>query len=159
MSITITYSVDKDLYHTLNAKHDILLVTTEYKYANELLVHLQFGKNLHDRLNDRLGDLLTNRGIQNEQFLFKKTYHNGDSKLITRSTFDMKISRFDMSQTAIEREILQEYAYIDKCNKPDHVQIVITEEAGTTTASIDFTDVEQYENFVCPAWLVKPVKS
>lgn len=157
MSITITYNVDKDLYHTSNAKHDISLITTEFKHGNELLVHLQIGKKLRIRVNNRFDDLLP-EGIQKEQFLFKKTYNDGYSKLITRSTFDTKISQFDISQTVIEREIIQEYAYIDKRNQLDHVQIVITDKGGTAIALIDFADVKQYENFVCPVFLVNAVK-
>lgn len=158
MSITITYNMNKDLYHTSNTKHDLLLITTKYTHGNELLVHLEIGKKLCVQLSNRLNDLLP-EGIQKEQFLFKKTYHHGDSKLITRSTFDTKISQFDISQTAIEREILQEYTYIDKSNQPDHVQIIITDKAGTATASIDFHDAKQHENFVCPDWLIKAIKS
>lgn len=155
MTITITYRVDKDLYHAADIKHDISLITTEYKYGNELLVHLLIGKNLGIRLNNRFSDLLPRggAGIQNEQYLFKKRYNQGTSKLITRSTFDAKISRFDMSQTVIERETLEEYAYTDKNGLPDHVQIVITDKADTTTGTIDFNNVCQYENFPCPVWL------
>lgn len=157
MNIVVTYTVDKALYHATETKHDISLVTTEYKHRNELLVHLQIGKNLGIRLNKRLGDLLPKgAGIQNEQFLFKKTYNQGNSKPITRSTFDEKLSRFDMSQTVIECEILEGYAYTDKNALPDHVQIVITEKAETMLATIDFKDTEQYANFSCPAWLARP---
>lgn len=106
MTITVSYRVDQDLYHAADIKHDISLITTEYKHGNELLVHLRIGKNLGIRLNNRLSDLLPkgSTGIRNEQLLFKKTYSQWESKLITRSTFDIKLSRFDKSQTVTNYE-------------------------------------------------------
>ena len=93
--------------------------------------------------------------LANEQFMAKKTYGKGKPKPITRSTFEEKRKRFDMSQTAVEQEILEEYAYVDKAGHPSTVQIVITATGGTMTAAIDFKDSEQYQNFVLPAWLIQ----
>lgn len=155
MQIIVTYRVDNDLYHASNTPHDQSLVTTEYRYGNESLVHLVIGKNLGIRLNNHLGDLLEGVSIQNEQFLFNKTYMQCKPKLITRDTFNRKLKRFDMSQTVIEREILEDYNYIDKRSQPSHVQIVMIHKGDTVTATIDFDGSEQYENFTNPDWLVK----
>jgi hypothetical protein len=152
VQMTVSYSVDKDLYHAAVTKHDISLITTEYHYGNELLVHLLIGKNLGIRLNDRLSDLLPG-GVQNEQFFLKKTYNPGDAKPTTRSTFDAKLKRFDSSQTTVSREILEDYAYIDKAGLPGRVKIVMLDSFDVTTATIEFEDAEQYERFTCPGWL------
>ncbi|MDR0325180.1 MAG: hypothetical protein LBI19_03680 [Oscillospiraceae bacterium] len=152
--MTVTYRVDQALYHTSDHQHDISLVTTEYQYGNELLVHLLFGPKNSVRLNDRLDDLLEDGAkILNEYFFYKKTYTPGNAKPVTRSTFEARKRRFDISQTAIEREILEEYTYIDKSGLPCRVKIVMTDNGDTTTAVIDFEDREQYENFSSPAWL------
>lgn len=154
MIISITYKVNQALYHSSNVTHDITLITTEYQYGNELLVHLQIGKNLNIRLNNCL-DALLPQGIQKEQFLFKKKYNPGDTKLITRSTFNAKISQFVTRQTAIKREILEEYAYTNMYGLPDRVHIVMTHREDTTVATIDFEDVKQYKSFIYPEWLVR----
>jgi hypothetical protein len=154
--MTIAYRVDQDLYHASDHQHDISLVTTQYQFGNELLVHLLFGKKNSVRLNDRLDDLLKDGAkILNEYFFYKKTYIPGNAKPVTRSTFEAKRKRFDMSQTAIEREILEDYAYTDKNGLPGYVIIIMTDNGNTTTATIDFEDTAQYENFICPVWLAE----
>ena len=156
MTVVATYRVDIDIYHDPNTKHDISLTTTEYICGNDILVHLQMGKNLGIRLNNLMqyqfkGGMAM---LENEQFMAKKTYGKEKPKPITRSTFEEKRKRFDMSQTAVEQEILEEYAYTGRIGHPDTVQIVITATGGTMTAVIDFKDAEQYHNFVPPVWLI-----
>lgn len=154
MNIVVTYGIDKDLYD--NSEHRVSLVTTEYSHINDTLVRLQIGKNLGIRLNNLLShDFKTNTVFQNEQFLFKKAYKQGKAKPITRSTFEDKMKRFDMSHTVTEREILEEYAYKGKDGRFGEAQIVIRVKDDEMIAVIDFKDVEQYNNFVPPAWLVR----
>lgn len=154
MAIVTTYQVDKNLYYVPDAKHDISLITTEYTYGNEMLIHLQVGKNLGIRLNNCMHhEIADGTALPSEQFLFKKTYRSGNAKPITRITFDEKLKRFDIDKTSVEKEILQDYSYIGKNGSSDNVQIVIKEKAGTITAAIDFRDIEQYENFIYPMFL------
>lgn len=155
MTIIVTYLVDKELYYDPDTKHQPLLITTEYKHRNDVLVHLQLGRNLGVRLNNLLSyGFKEDTSFQNNQYLFRKSYSKGKAKPITRSTFEDKMKRFDMAQTVIEREILEDYAYINKSNHSDEVQIVITVKSDTMTAVINFKDGEQYENFISPEWLV-----
>ena len=80
MIIAITYGVDASLYRA-DAKHDVSLTTTEYVYRNEMLVHLQVGKNLGIRLDDRIKQEFKRApALPGEQFLFKKTYNRGEAK-------------------------------------------------------------------------------
>jgi len=155
MIILISYRVDKDLYHAPETKHDISLRTTEYKFKSDMLVHLEVGKNLGIRLNNRLRyEFKKDEALQKEQFFYKKAYNSGKAKPTTRSTFEDKLKRFDMSNTAVEQETVEEYAYTDKSGRSDSAQIVIKELDGEMTAAIDFKDMAQYENFTCPAWLI-----
>jgi len=154
MNIVVTYHVDKDLYDS--SEHRASLITTEYLHRSDMLVHLQLGKNLGIRLSNLLSyDFKKDIAVQNEQFLAGKSYNKSKPKPITRSTFEDKLSRFDMSQTVTEREILEEYSYTDRNGHSDEVQIVITAKDDTMTAIIDFKDTEQHSIFICPAWLVK----
>jgi len=156
MVIVASYNVDRVLYFSPGAKHTVKLSTTEYTCGNDMLVHLQLGKNLGISLNNLLRyEFKRNTDFQSEQFLFRKTY-GGGAKPTTQSAFDQKLKRFDISQTVIEREILEEYSYTDKNGKTDSVQIVVREEALRTTANIDFKDAEQHKDFVRPAWLEPP---
>ena len=156
MTIVVTYRVDIDMYHDPNTKHDISLTTTEYICRNDVLVHLQIGKNLGIRLNNLMQYQFKGgmTALAHEQFMAKKAYGKGKSKPITRSTFDEKRKRFDMSQTAVEQEILEEYSYIDKAGYPGAVQIAIRIKEGVMSAVIDFKDSEQYQNFTLPMWLI-----
>ena len=156
MTIVVTYRVDIDMYHDPNTKHDISLTTAEYICGNDILVHLQMGRNLGIRLNNMMQYQFKSgmAALANEQFMAKKTYGKGKPKPITRSTFEEKQKRFDMSQTAVEQEILEEYAYTDKAGHPGAVQIVITIKDGAMSAVIDFKDSRQYQNFTPPVWLM-----
>jgi hypothetical protein len=154
MVIIFSYHVDKALYFSPDTKHTIELSTTEYTYGNDMLVHLQFGKNLGIRLNNRLRyEFKKDKDFKDEQFFSKKVYNSGKAKPTTQSSFDEKLRRFVMEQTVIEQEILEEYSYTDKNGSPASVQIVIMEKASGMTATIDFKDAEQHKNFVCPVWL------
>ena len=154
MNIVVTYHVDKDLYDS--SEHRASLITTEYLHRSDILVHLQLGRNLGIRLSNLLRyNFKKDIAAQNEQFLAGKFYTQSKPKPITRSTFEDKMKRFDMSQTVIEREFLEEYSYTDRNGHSDEVQIVITAKDDTMTAVIDFKDTEQHCNFICPAWLVK----
>ncbi len=158
MIITVTYRIDADLYRT-DTKHDASLTTTEYIYRNDMLIHQQIGKNLGIRINNRFRHVFRQDfSMPNEQYLFKKTYSRSAAKPITKSTFEEKLKRFDTSQTAIEKEIIEEYAYIGKNNAAEEVQIMITEKHGVMTASINFTGAEQHGNFIAPKWLIPPNK-
>lgn len=156
MTIVVTYRVDIDMYHDPNTKHDISLTTTEYICRNDILVHLQMGRNFGIRLNNLMQYQFKGgmAALANEQFMAKKAYGKGKPKPITRSTFEEKRKRFDMSQTAVEQEILEEYAYTDKAGHPGAVQIAITIKGGAISAVIDFRNSEQYQNFVRPVWLI-----
>lgn len=156
MTIVVTYRVDIDMYHDPNTKHDISLTTTEYICRNDILVHLQMGRNFGIRLNNLMQYQFKGgmAALLSEQFMAKKTYGKGKPKPITHSTFVEKRKRFDMSQTAVEQEILEEYAYTDKAGHPGAVQIVITIKDAVMSAVIDFKDSEQCQNFVPPVWLI-----
>ena len=126
-------------------------------YKHNILVHLQIGKNTGIHLNNLLKyEFQLSNDLQDEQFLSKKTYGGGSEKLTTRSTFDEKLRRFNMAQTVIKHEILEEYAYTDKNGNSDSVQIVVRENALKMSASIDFRDADHYKNFICPAWITAP---
>lgn len=156
MYIIVTYLVDKELYYDPATKHQSLLITTEYKHRNDVLVHLQLGRNLGVRLNNLLSyDFKKDTSFSNDQFLYRKFYSKNKAKPITCGTFEDKLKRLDVDQTVVEREILEEYSYTDKSNRSDEVQIVITVKSDIMTAVIEFKDGEQHENFICPAWLVK----
>jgi len=157
MVIIAPYNVDKNLYCAPGTQHMIKMSTTEYIYKQDMLVHLYVGKNLGIRLNNLLRFELNNStDFQREQFFFKKVYSSGKAKPTTRSTFDEKLSRFDMGQTAIERNILVEYYYTDKSGNPATIDVEIREKDSVMTATIDFKDSEQRRDFVCPAWLTVP---
>lgn len=156
MTVIVSYQVDKDLYYASDVPHQTALVTTEYRYGNEILVRLQIDRNHGIRLNNlvRYGlnkDII----LENEQYLFKKSYSKGKPKPITRSTFEDKIKRFDMTQTVTEQEILEVYAYENKTSRRDEINIVTTTKSGAMTAAIEFINAKQYKNFVCPAWLTE----
>lgn len=159
MLIVASYCVDKGFYYSPDNKHYVEMTTTEYTYKKDVLAHLIIGKNLGIRLDNMLAYEFGKSGIfhnENEQFFHKKTYSHDKIKKTTRGTFEDRLKQFDMSQTVIEHEIVEEYAYIDKNGVRDSVQIVITEKADIMTASIDFKSVEQHNNFTCPVWLTKP---
>lgn len=157
MSIIASYNVDRELYQNPGTTHSITLVTTEYTHRNDVLVHLQIGKNLGIRLNNLLRhEFRKGDQFQNEQFLFKKSYGAGKPKLMTQNTFEDKLKRFDVSKTMKAQEILEEYNYTGRNGKPDMVQIAVTIKNEAVTAIIEFKDAEQHENFIEPAWLVKP---
>jgi hypothetical protein len=137
MVIVASYHVDTALYFSADTKHTIVLSTTEYTYKNDMLVHLQIGKNTAIRINNLLRyEFKANKDFQEEQFLFKKTYNSGNAKPTTQSTFDEKLRGFDMGQTVIEQEILEEYDYTDKNGIPGSVQIVVRGKDMNMTATI-----------------------
>ena len=159
MVITASYPVDKALYFSSGAKHTILLSTTEYTYRNDMLVHVRIGKNTAIRLSNLLRyECVAGQDLQDEWFLGKKTYNHARPAPITRSTFDEKLRRFDLGQTVIEQEIVEEYAYADQAGNPDSVQIVVRDNASVMMASVDFKDAGQYKSFVGPAWLSRVVR-
>jgi len=155
MTVLITYQVDKGLYNDLNTPHNIALTTTEYTYKNNILAHLQIGKNLGIGLNNRLSyELKRDIVLQNEQFFTMKIYNRGRPKQTTRSTFEEKLKRFDMGQTIVEQEIVEQYIYTDKAGNSDWVHIAIIINDDDMTAVIEFKDAVQLNNFVAPIWLV-----
>jgi len=87
--------------------------------------------------------------------MYKKTYKQGDAKPITSSTFGEKIGRFDMDQTVIEKEILEEYTNNRKDGSVEEIQIVVRDNGDTITAEIDFKDTDQYNYFIAPSWLIQ----
>jgi hypothetical protein len=155
MGIIVSYRVDTTLYFSPDTAHTLTLSTTEYTYKNDVLVHFQFGNNLNIRLNNLLRyEFKKSKEVHNEQFLYKKTYAGGNAKPTSQSTFDDKLSRFDLAQTAIEQEMVEEYAYTDKNGNSDSVQIAVRIKNGTDmTAAIEFNDMTQYECFAGPKWL------
>ena len=154
--IIISYTVDKDLYYSPGTSHNIVTVTTEYVYKNEMLVRLEINKNLGIRLNNLIQyQFKKDDTLEKEHFFYKKTYHDGKAKKTTRSTFEDKMKRFDMAKTIKEQELLEEYAYTDKNGRRDEVQIVIMVKGDTMTAVIDFKDAEQNINFIPPPWLTE----
>ena len=158
MAILIDYLVDEKVYYNPATKHRALLITSEYKYKNDVLVHLQFNSDLNTRLNNILEfESKKETVLSGDQFFSKKTYNQGKTKQITRESFGEKIKRFDVNQTVLEQEILEEYSYTDKNNRLDTVQIAVTEKDNKITAVIDFKDIEQYEYFVCPEWLLNKI--
>lgn len=151
-----TYNVIKELYYNADTKHNATLITTEYTYKNTLLVHLLIGRNLGISINNMLSYHTKKEvNFQNEQFFTKKTYSSRKPKPITCSTFDEKLKGFNMSNTLMEQEILEEYSYTDNAGHTDTIQIVIRIKNDIMSATVDFKDSEQYQNFVCPVWLVR----
>jgi hypothetical protein len=153
MEIVASYDVNNALYSA--EMHNIELSTTEYTYGNDMVVHQQYGKNLGIRLDNLLRYTFKKNTVMGREIFFsKKTYNSSNPNVVTQSTFDAKISRFDLAQTVIEQEILESYSYVDKNGKPESIQIVVKVKGMDMSATIDFKNMEQYSNFVCPAWLV-----
>lgn len=156
MITVVTYSVVKELYYNPDVKHNATLITTEYTYKSNMLVHLQIGRNLGISINNLVSySFKKDINFENEQFMSKKLYNSSQPKKITQSTFEEKLKGFDMSQTKVEQEILEEYSYTDNGGHSDNVQIVIKVKDEEMVATIDFKSMEQHQNFVCPAWLVR----
>ena len=156
--IIVNYLVDKELHYNSDTPHNIELITTEYLYKNDILAYLQTGKNISLKINDFIQEHFNKRpDFPSEQYFIKKSYGKGKIKSMTRSTFEEKLKKFDMSKTVVEREFLEKYVYTDKTGKTDSVQIIITAKASGMTAVIDFKDAEQNINFVRPEWLVEAV--
>lgn len=154
MIITVTYSVDADLYQA-DTNHNVSLTTTEYVYQNETLIRLQIGTNFRNQLNCRVTYKLNQKSaLLDEQYLFKTATSQSKADPITRKIFTEKLTSFIMTQTTAVKEILEEYSYIGKNGITETVQIVITEKSGKMTAAIDFADLEQYKNFIAPSWLI-----
>lgn len=151
--IITSYKVEKNLYYDSNITYHPTLITTEYTYKNNKLVHLCIGKNLDIRLNNLL-QYEFNKSINPEQFFYGKTY-NHKIKPTTRSTFEQKLKQFDISRTVIEQEIVEDYNYTDKKGKRDTVQIAIVANGTGMIATIDFKDAEQCADFVHPAWILQ----
>ncbi len=153
--IVTTYGVDKKIYHDTETRHDISLITMEYVHGNDILVCLRIGGNTGVRLNELLrSGIAGGVAIHGERYLFMKTYRRLKPKPITRSSFDEKLKRFDISKTSIETEILEIYAYTGKNGRADAVQLVIREKGNTMTAVIDFRNSEHQENFAAPPYLL-----
>ena len=155
MAIIVNYGVDKDLYYAPKTNHNILLITTEYFCGNNILVHLEQSGNLNFRLNKLLNYVSKkDTDFSKDHFFQKKSYSRKDAKPITKSTFEEKMKRYDANKITAEQEILEEYGYTDKTGSFNKAQISISIKKESITAVIDFKDLEHYENFVCPAWLV-----
>lgn len=154
MEYFVVYNIDKDLYYAPDTKHNVSLATTEYFYKNEILVHVQIGTNLGIRLNNLIRyDFNKDKILQNEQFMYRKSYQKKDkTKIVTRGTFEDKMKRFDINKTVKEQEIIEEYSYINKNNRSDTTQIAITIKDNIMTATISFKDIEQCKNFIYPVW-------
>ena len=52
MTVVATYQIDINMYCDANTKHNLSSTTTEYICRNDVLLHLQMGKNLGLRLNN-----------------------------------------------------------------------------------------------------------
>ena len=155
IAVIVNYIVDKNIYYGSQTKHSILLITTEYIRGNTVLAHVEQGVNLNIRVNNLLDYVLNKTsGLKKEHFFVKKSYNQGKAKAITRSTFEETLKRLDMSRTVIEQEILEDYDYTDKTGTSGKVQIAVSVKKDAVTAVIDFKDVKQYENFICPEWFV-----
>ena len=154
MAIIINYSVNKDLYYTPQTNLNITMITTEYTYGNNILMHLEQGINLNIRLKNILDHTLKkDNGLKKDYFFYKKTYKKGQPKPITQNSFEEKIKKLYKNKIIVEQEIIEEYNYVDKIGNNSKVQIVIMVKNEKITAMIDFINAEQCENFVCPAWL------
>ena len=155
MAIFVNYGIEKDLYYDPKTNHNIILITTEYFCGNNILVHLEQGSNLNIRLNNLL-KYVSKKNIDFQQNLFfqKKSYSKKEANQITQNTFEEKIKKYDLNKITVEQEILEEYDYTDKNDNLNKIQIVIKIKNDSITAIVDFKNLNQYENFVCPAWLV-----
>ena len=155
MVIGIQYQIDKGVYDRLDTPHNVIMVTSEYSDGTKTLVHLQIGRNFHIRLNNMLRyRLKADVALDNEQFFSESPHKKGKIKAITHSIFEEQMSQFDMSKATIEREIVEEYHYTDKSNRPQVIQIPITIKSDSTFAEMEFENIEQYDNFIAPAWLI-----
>jgi len=155
MAILVNYSIEKDLYYDPKTNHNIILITTEYFCGNNIFVHLEQRSNLNIRLNNLL-KYASKKNIDFQQDLFfqKKAYSKKEANQITQNTFEEKLKKYDLNKITVEQEILEEYDYTDKNDNLNKIQIVIKIKNDSITAIVDFKDLNQYENFVCPAWLV-----
>ncbi|MDR0292978.1 MAG: hypothetical protein LBH95_02355 [Oscillospiraceae bacterium] len=155
MTIVMAYCVCKNLYNDPDTKHDIFMSTTEYICGNNVPTYLYIGKNLSIRLSNRLRyEFNISGAFANEQFMRKKAHGDSKTKPITRSTFEKRLKRFDIRQTAIETEIIEEYSYAGRDGSPDEVKIAIKMKDDAMSATIDFKDIQQFKNFSPPVWLI-----
>jgi len=145
--ILITYGIDKALYDDPRSIHNIALTTTIYSFKMKKLVHVQYGKLLLSKLENRLGKLRSD-----EQHMLDDG--KGSIKPLTRGQFQEKLGQSDPRRTIKEQEILESYYYTDQRGQQEIVQIAISIKGDSMEAVIDFASVGQYENFVRPAWLL-----
>jgi len=145
--ILITYGVDKAIYDDSRSVHNIAATITTYSFKMKKLVHLQFGALLRNRLENRLGELRSN-----EQHMLDDG--KGSVKPLTREEFQERLQQSDSKRVGKEQEIWESYYYTDRRGRQEMVQIAISIKGDHMEAVIDFGDVDQYENFVPPAWLV-----
>ena len=151
--LVVTYGIDKSLYDTPSIHHNIALTATEYSYKKQKLIHLEMNKPCNNLLDFKVRRGLEVRlKIQDEQFLFINK--ENEAKVLSRRKFGAKRKRFDMKDTAVRYEMLEEYYYIDRDKQLGMVQILIRTENGCTYAEIDFKNFKQYKNFVLPDWLI-----
>ena len=156
MDLIFTYQIIKDKYYSSDTKHTISLITTEYTYKNNILVHLQLNSGFHLHTANILTDKLNkNIKLGKEIFMTKKNYKHSTVKNINKNRFNTMLGQFDISQTAIEQEILEEYGYIDKNNCSDSVQITTTIKNDILFATINFKNKNQHDSFVPPRWLIE----
>ncbi len=155
MIITVAYLIDAKLYDT-DILHNITLTTTEYVRGTDMLVHQKIGKNFAIRLNNRLRcEIKRFSALSNEHYFYSKTYNIKAAKSVTQGAFTDRLMRWDMGETTVEREIVEEYSYIDRNGDACNAQLIITEKNSVMTAVIEFPDTEKLQNFIAPLWLVQ----
>ena len=154
MSFIVSFIGDKYLFLGSENNCQAILITTEYRHKNDILVHLNQEKTSNINLNNLLSyQFKKDIAISKEHFFLKKSYSENKLKKITRNTFEEKISRFNTQNTVTEQEILIEYAYENKVGQHEKIQITVCLSGEIMTAAIDFKDAGQYDNFISPSWL------
>ena len=146
--ILVTYGIDKAVYDNPRSIHNVALTTTMYSFKMKTLVHLQYGKLLQSKVENKLRGNLGS----GEQFMLE--HENGSIEPLTRDQFEIKRKQFESKRAVKEQEIWESYCYTDKRKRREIVQIVISIKGVCMEAVIDFESVAQYENFVPPAWLL-----
>ncbi|MCL2004297.1 MAG: hypothetical protein FWG72_09895 [Oscillospiraceae bacterium] len=153
MSLIACYSVDKDLYD--QCEHHILFTLTEYTFNGDALIHLSIGPDGCERLKKRIKNLFPAvSDTQGDQFLTKECGPNSPAQLTTRALFEESLERFDISQTTIEREMLEDLEYTCKNGSPDKARVSVFEKGGKLEAVIEFRDTAQIRSFVRPSWFL-----
>ncbi|MDR1117082.1 MAG: hypothetical protein LBL09_02405 [Oscillospiraceae bacterium] len=149
MRLVINYEVEGDFKGEETPGLHLILRTEEYSGGEVKLVHQIFGDELLSAVN---GSIEEGKRLDNEIFLL--FLRDGEKKLISKEEFEL---RGMTSYTPnVYEEILMRYFYRNKAGEERDALIEVKRENGGASASVEFSEYEEYKSFVIPA-VLKPV--